>query len=99
MSSLVPCKDIGGCGVRVTASRGRQGTIVLSDTSATVRENCCVRWPGGSVDSDGYSLRSTILSNYLFTESEGGTFSLLLGLYYKHLLFKYCMKALSSTHL
>lgn len=55
-------------------------------------------WPGGSTDSGGDGLRSTILSNYLFTESEGGTFSPLLGLY-EHLLFKYHMKALSSTHL
>lgn len=92
------CADIGCCGVRVTAPTERQCTTDLSDISDTVRGNCHVSWPGGSADSGGYSLRSTLLSNYLFTESEGGTFSLLLRLY-KHLLFKYRMKALSSTHL
>ena len=93
-----PCADIGWYGVRVIVPRERQGTTDLSAISATVRGNCCVRWPGGSTDSGDYSLRSTILSNYLFTESEERTFSLLLGLY-KYLFFKYCVKALSSAHL
>lgn len=93
-----PCAGIGWYGVRVIVPRERQGTTDLSAVSATVRGNCCVRWPGGSTDSGDYCLRSTILSNYLFTESEERTFSLLLGLY-KYLFFKYCVKALSSAHL